>query len=158
MIASSGKMMLDFFAVLDLLAARTGHALPRTVVLEVLCDLTLSIEPFATVSRALYQPGLALLLEVQINLVVTEYFRAVVRMVWAAERQASQLFTEKLVDLARLEGALLTTIATDVAFLESAGLTEDVVAVRTLDRGDDDILALRTAQILLNIDRLSCLA
>lgn len=54
LIASSGQMMLDFFTVLDLLAARTGHALPRTVVLEVPCDLALSIEPFTTVARALH--------------------------------------------------------------------------------------------------------
>lgn len=94
----------------------------------------------------------------QVYLVVAEYFRAIMRMIWAAERQASQLFTEKLVDLARLESTLLTTVATDIAFLESARLTEDVVAVRTFDRGNDNVLALRTAQILLNIDRLGRLA
>ena len=61
-------------------------------------------------------------------------------------------------DFAWLQRTLLSAIAANVAFLESAGLAEQIGAVLTFDRCDDNVLALRTGQVLLNIKGLGRLA
>ena len=77
--------------------------------------------------------------------------------VGTSEVETSQFLPEQLVDLARLHCKLVVTALTDVPIHQSTVLAEDVVAVSTLHRHDDQVLTLGAREVLLDLKTLRVL-